>query len=279
MMRTSRNGRGALLTVLLGLITVGTVTILPAVSRPALADSLASQEVRYTLYFQGKPAGTHMVKIRHFAPRRANGEETRIIESFEDIRGPDVPEALWRRTRATARASGTTLSFTAVTETGPPGSQNVTELNGRRNFDGSWTLHTTRGPASETVELRRSQADLCTLDLLDPILNARLLDRPIARMVDITTGEIVEGRTSDMGEVTAEIGGTNIGVRRAAFETASHTWKWDWNLEGVLVQYDTRLGSGPLTARADSAPDMRTWGAIETSTRFDNGVPIVQDDL
>ena len=279
MMRTSRNGRGPVLAVMLGLLTIGTVTLLPAVPRPALADSLANQDVRYILYFQGKPAGTHALKIRHFAPRRANGEETRIIESFVDIRGPDVPEALWRRTRATARASGTTISFTAVTETGRPGSQNVTEINGRRHFDGSWTLHTTRGPASETAELRRSQADLCTLDLLDPILNARLLDRSIVRMIDITTGEVMEGRTSDMGEVTAEIGAASIGVRRAGFETGGHTWKWDWNLEGVLVQYDTRLGSGPLTARADSAPDMRTWGAVETSTRFDNGVPIVQDDL
>ena len=180
-MRRFRIGRGRWMAMALSLTTIGTVgTVATVASSPrvAFADSVADQEVRYTLYLEGKPAGTHTLKISHFAPRRANGEETRIIESYEDIRGPDVPEALWRRTRATARASGNTLSFTAVTETGRPGSQKVTEVNGRRDFDGRWTLHITRGLASETVELRRSQADLCTLDLLDPVLHARLLDRP-----------------------------------------------------------------------------------------------------
>lgn len=278
-MRTFRNGRGRWMAVALSLTTIGTVATLASSPQPAFADSVADQQVGYTLYLQGKPAGTHSLKISHFAPRRANGEETRIIESYEDIRGPDVPEALWRRTRATARASGNTLSFTAVTETGRPGSQKVTEVNGRRDFDGRWTLHITRGLASETVELRRSQADLCTLDLLDPVLRARLLDRPIARLLDVTTGTVVEGRTSDMGEATAEIGTTSLGVHRAGFETDGQTWTFDWNLEGVLVQSDTRLNGSSLTARADNVPGMRTWGAVETSTRFDNGVPIVQDEL
>ena len=189
---------------------------------------------------------------------------------------PPAPPA-WQASPTSA--SGNTLSFTAVTETGRPGRQKVTEVNGRRDFDGSWTLHITRGLASETVELRRSQADLCTLDLLDPVLHARLLDRPIVRLLDVTTGTVVEGRTSDMGEATAEVGTTSLGVHRASFETNGHTWKFDWNLEGVMVQSDTRLNGSPLTARADNVPGMRTWGAIEASPRFDNGVPIVQDDL
>jgi len=265
--------------MMLGATAVGSIVGVLGGARSAHADPIADQEVTYTLYFQGKPAGTHTLRVRHFAPRRANGAETRIVESYEDIRGADVPEALWRRTRASARASGSTLSFTAVTETGQPDSGRVTEVNGQRHNDGTWTLNITRGLATETAQLRRSQADLCTLDLLDPVLHVRLIDRPIVRMVDIATGQVIEGRTADMGEMTAELSAGQVGVRRASFETEGHTWHWDWNLEGLLVQYDTRLGTGPLTARADTVPGMRTWGAIEAPTRFDNGVPIVQDDL
>ncbi len=279
MARTRRNGRVALFVAMLCATAVGSVVGVLGGARSAYADPVANQDVTYTLYFQGKPAGTHTLEVRHFAPRRANGEETRIIESYEDIRGAEVPEALWRRTRATARASGNTLSFTAVTESGQPGSGRITEVNGRRHHDGTWTLNITRGLAAETAELRRSQADLSTLDLLDPVLHARLLDRPIVRLVDVTTGQVIEGRTADLGEMTAELSSGEVGVRRASFETNGHTWQWDWNLEGLLVQYDTRLGNGPLTARADKVPGMRTWGAIEATTRFDNGVPILQDDL
>jgi YD repeat-containing protein len=279
MARTRRNEKVALLAMMLGATAVGSIVGVLGGARSAYADPIANQEVTYTLYFQGKPAGTHTLEVRHFAPRRANGEETRIVESYEDIRGADVPEALWRRTRASARASGNSMSFTAVTETGQPGSGRVTEVNGQRRHDGTWTLNINRGLASETAELRRSQADLCTLDLLDPLLHARLVDRPIVRMVDVTTGKVVEGRTADLGEMTAALSTGEVGVRRASFETDGHTWQWDWNLEGLLVQYNTRLGSAPLTARADTVPGMRTWGAIEATTRFDNGVPIVQDDL
>ena len=65
-MRTSRIGRGRWMAVALSLTTIGTVATLVSSPRPAFADSVADQEVRYTLYLQGKPAGTHSLKISHF---------------------------------------------------------------------------------------------------------------------------------------------------------------------------------------------------------------------
>jgi hypothetical protein len=279
MARTRSDWKTALLLGLLGTAAVGATSASLVWASPARAEALADQEVSYTLFYQGKPAGTHTVKIRHYAAKTPGDPETRILESYEDIRGADIPEALWQRSRATARAKGQTLTFTVVTETGAPGSGRVTEVNGKRNFDGSWVLNTIRGPASETQELRRSQADLCTLDLLDPLLHEKLLDRPTVRMIDARTGAVLEGTVSDMGETAAEVAGQSMAVKRVGFDTAGHTWTWDWNLEGVLLQYDVRLGDGPLTARAESAPPLRTWGEVDASTRFDNGVPIMQDDL
>ena len=131
----------------------------------------------------------------------------------------------------------------------------------------------------ESQELRRSQADLCTLDLLDPKLHARLLQRSRVRLLDHTTGAVVEGLAEDLGEVTIQIGEQTIPVRRSTLTVGGHVWQWDWNLEGVLVRYDTRLGELPLSARAAEPPPPRQWGAVDVSTRFDNGTAIQQDDL
>jgi len=272
----STRWRAALLsTVLAGPVVTGAAVWAPV----AQAGQLAEQEVVFTLRWQGKPAGTHTTKVRHFEPRTEGADETRILESYEDIRGAGVPEELWRRTRATARAKGNTLSFTAVTETGPEGSGRVTEVNGQRHSDGTWTVHITRGLATETLELRRSQADLCTLDLLDPKLHTRLTGRGMVRLLDVTTGTVVDGTAQDMGEMAVDIAGKEAAVRRAAMEAGGRSWQWDWNLEGLLVRYDGRLGDGPLNAQPETLPALRSWGAVDTSTRFDNGVPVMQDEL
>lgn len=276
---TRQLGRSALLRLTLATVGLGLSTGAAVTPAPATAEQRAAQEVVFSLRWQGKPAGTHTTTVRHYAPKTAGGDETRIIESYEDIRGADVPEALWRRTRATARAKGTTLSFTAVTETGPEGSGRVTEVNGRRGADGAWTVHITRGPATETLELRRSQADLCTLDLLDPLLHTRMVDRGVVRLLDVTTGTVLDGTAQDMGELSVEIQGQPAAARRYALEASGQTWQWDWNLEGLLIRYDTRLGDGPLTAQPESMPALRSWGSVDTPTRFDNGVPVMQDEL
>jgi len=248
-------------------------------SSTAHAEQRASQDVVFSLQWRGRPAGTHTTTVRHYAPRTPGGEETRIIESYEDIRGADIPESLWRRTRATARAKGETLSFTAVTEAGPEGSGRVTEVNGRRGSDGAWTVHITRGLATETLELRRSQADLCTLDLIDPLLHTRMVGRGVVRLLDVTTGTVIDGTAQEMGELSVDIQGVPAAVNRYAMEANDQVWQWDWNLEGLLVHYDGRLGDGPLTAQPKTLPPMRSWGQVETPTRFDNGVPIKQGDL
>ena len=254
-------------------------SLLAAWPASARAAAPAEQELTFQLLWQGRPAGTHTTTVRHYAPKTPGGEETRIIESFEDIQSPDLPEASWRRTRSTARAKGTTLSFTSVTELGPSGSGRVTEVNGRRGSDGAWTLHITRGQATETLNLRRSQADLCTLDLLDPILHERMVGRGVVRLLDVTTGEVLDGTARDEGELAVEIAGQSAAVRRYSMEANGQLLQWDWNLEGILVHYDTRLDGGPLTAMPELLPALRSWGTIETSPRFDNGVPILQGEL
>ena len=56
-MRTFRIGRGRWMAMALSLTTIGTVATVASSPRVAFADSVADQEVRYTLYLEGKPAG------------------------------------------------------------------------------------------------------------------------------------------------------------------------------------------------------------------------------
>lgn len=248
---------------------------------PPASEVLAREpvSVSFDLSVAGKPAGSHTLTVRFVPPKDDQSDEARIIESFEDIGGEAVPEALQRRTRATARTSGSTLSFTAVTETGPVGSGRVTEVNGRRTSDGEWTLVVTRGGATEVRELRRSQVDVCTLDIFDPVLYSRWTGRDLTRMVDITTGDILEGKAEDMGEVAIDINNATQPVLRIGMNIASHDWQWDRTLEGIVIRYDGRLGDAPLAARIQELPESRVWGQIETSTRFDNGVIVEKGEL
>jgi len=238
-----------------------------------------AQEVVFDLVAGGVPAGSHTLTVRHIRPREGAFDETRILESYEVVGGERVAEPLQRRTRSTARADGSTLSFTSITETGPQGSGRVTEVNARRMSDGSWFVNVTRGGATETKELRRSQVDLSTLDLLDPKLHTRLVGRSHVRVLDHITGAVLEGDAEDLGEVTIQVGADTLPVRRYLLKIDGQTWQWDWNLEGMLVRYDARVGALPLTARAKQIPAARKWGAVDASTRFDNGNTVNQDEL
>jgi len=237
------------------------------------------QQVVFDLAAGGVPAGKHTLSVRHVPPREGAYDETRILESYEELGGPKVAEPLQRRTRATGRADGSTMSFTSITETGPVGSGRVTEVNARRMSDGSWFVNVTRGGTTESQNLRRSQADLCTLDLLDPKLHMRLVNRSRVRLLDHTTGAVLEGDAEDLGEMTIQVGDTTVPVRRFTLKVDGRSWQWDWNLEGLLVRYDARVGDLPLAARVQALPPPRNWGAVDASTRFDNGTTIRQDDL
>ena len=252
-----------------------------AFAEPAAAVSPAPvvQEVVFDLTSEGRSVGKHTLGVRHIPPRNGAFDETRILESYEEVGGADLPEAVHRRTRTTARADGSTMSFTAITELGPHGSGRITEVNARRMSDGSWFVNITQGGEMQSEALRRSQADLCTLDLLDPKLHARLLHRSRVRLLDHTTGAVLEGEAEDLGEVTIQIGEDTVPVRRSTLKVGEHIWQWDWNLEGLLVRYDVRIGGQPLSARVNQPPPPRQWGAIDISTRFDNGTAIQQDDL
>lgn len=250
-------------------------------AEPAAAEAPKPfvQEVSFDLTAGGIPAGQHTLGVRHVPARSADQYETRILESYEEIGGTGVPEVLHRRTRATARADGSTMSFTSITEAGPPGSGRVTEVNARRMSDGSWFVNVTKGGETQSQQLRRSQADLCTLDLLDPKLHTRLHYRSHVRLLDHATGTVLEGEAEDLGEVTIQVGQATVPVRRSTLKVGAHTWQWDWNLEGLLVHYDVRVGEESLSARVPGQPPPRQWGVIDVSTRFDNGAAIQQDDL
>lgn len=248
-------------------------------SLPAQAAVVAEDALKYTLTWKGRPAGTLALTIRHFAPRTEGGDETRIIESLHTIGGDGLAQAHWRRTRATARVSGSTISFTAVTEVGLPGSQDVVEVNGRRHSDGRWSLSITRDGNTTQQELRRSQADLCTLDLYDPHLHVRISDRPVVRLLDVASGTIASGTTEDLGEVVIEVAGAEVPARRRSIQGDTLAVQGDWTLAGLPVRLQTTLAGGPLIAQVDALPKPRSWGEVDVSTRFDNGVKVDQDDL
>jgi hypothetical protein len=241
----------------------------------ATAERDASTEVELELTIGGRPVGKQTVTIRYRPPRDPKGEETRIIEVYTELRGSIAGKELFYTSRQTGRAAGRTMSFTSVVDEN--GARR--EVQGRRHKDGSWTLVTNAGGADEVQELRRSQANLCTMDLYDPKLHDILVDAPSRMLLVSETGVVVQGTTENIGEVAATIGQTESTVERMAFEGSGLKLQFDWNLEGVPVAWQGQILGQRVTARAKLAPAPRAWGRTSVSSRFDNGNAIRESDL
>ena len=254
----------------------------PAAAEPAppLPDTAAAvddvhTDVELALTVGGRPVGTQTITIRYRPPRDPKGSETRIIEVYTELKGSLAGQELHYTARQTARAAGRTMSFTsAVDENG-----RLREVQGRRHADGSWTVVTNDGGNSTVTELRRSQADLCTMDLYDPELHKILVDAPQRFLLVADTGLVVSGTAESVGEVPATIGTEASTVERMGFDGTGLRLHFDWNLEGVPVAWEGQILGQRVTARAKTAPAARAWGTTTVSTRFDDGAQVRESEL
>lgn len=244
---------------------------------PCTADVVQNptSELTFDLTVAGRPVGTQTVVIRYRPSRVEGGEETRVIEIYTELRATVAGLDKYYTSRQTARAAGRTMSFTSVVDE----NGNLREVQGRRRKDGQWTLVVNDGVSNTVTELRRSAANLCTLDLYDPLLHKILVDAPDRAMLVADTGVVVNGVSEELGEIPAMIGETEMTVERIRFEGSGLEMTFDWNLEGVPVAWEGRLLGLRVVARVKKAPVSRAWGTTSVSSRFDDGQRIEESEL
>jgi hypothetical protein len=241
----------------------------------AVAPKVATQSLSYTLRIGDKVVGKREVKVRHVPGPTLESEETRIIESWIDVDAEIAGQQVKVRQRATARASGGRLSFTSVNDE----NGRVSEVQGKRLGDGRWLINIVDRTGARSFEYRKSQVDLCTLDLLDPELHRRLTDKSTARVLLVETGDVLEGPAKDLGESTLKVGATELPVTRATFTPTQGRLTMDWNLEGLLVAYEIGFMGQRMSATVTAPPDARVWGEVSVPLRFGAGVEVGEDEL
>ena len=264
-----------------GALVLGPASIGAAEPAPALPDmtvpaaKVSSQRIVYDLRLGEKVVGKREVTVRHVPGPTRDAPETRILESWTDVQTEIAGRSVHVRQRATARANGTRLQFTAVNDE----NGRKTEVQGRRLSDGRWLITVIDSSGSRSFEYRKSQVDLCTLDLLDPELHRRLTDRPTARVLLVETGDVIEGPAKQLGEATVSVGGVELPVTRATFTPAEGRLTMDWNLEGLLVAYEIGFLGQRLQAKVKNPPAPRVWGEVAVPLRFGGGRDVGENAL
>ena len=248
----------------------------PAAPQAAVpAAKVATQSLAYTLRIGDKVVGKREVNVRHVPGPMVESEETRIIESWIEVEAEIAGQQVKVRQRATARASGGRLSFTSVNDE----NGRVSEVQGKRLGDGRWLINIVDRTGGRSFEYRKSQVDLCTLDLLDPELHRRLTDKSTARVLLVETGDVLEGPAKDLGEATLKVGEVELPVTRATFTPPQGRLTMLWNLEGLLVSYEIGFMGQRMTATVNEPPDARVWGEVSVPLRFGAGVDVGEGEL
>ena len=236
------------------------------------APPAGEQHLVYDLYQGGRRVGSREVRVHFVPPDEVVPFETRLIESYEEA----TVEVAGRTVRHTARASahggaGTASFVVSVADDGE-----VRELQGRQAEDGHWEVVEIRPGAREQWSWRRSEVDLSSLDLLDPVRHRRLGDAPTASILLAETAQVLSGPVTDLGEATVEVGGRELLV---------HRWSWEpegggraefaWTPEGVLARFDLTVLGTRLRAVLREAPEREVFGTIDLPDGF--GGPAVQE--
>ncbi|NOY26985.1 MAG: hypothetical protein GXP62_14035 [Oligoflexia bacterium] len=232
-------------------------------SAGASADD--TQTLLYDLNLDGQHVGTRQVTLTY--QHDAAGREVRQIESFTELQATVLGQTYHFANRASARVGTVKTSFTSsVSENGQ-----VREIQARQRNDGSWRVSVVEDGKLMQTDLPRGQADLCSLQLLDPIGHRELTTRTRASVLAAETGTIMSGLVEDLGEGTLSLGQDTVAVHRWSWTPKSGRVELAWSMDGLLVSTDSTLLGRPLRARLRAAPVARAYGEVQALT------PVVGD--
>ena len=148
------------------------------------------QTLSFDLLMNGEVVGSREVSIRYLPPEEdIRDREVRIAQTWTEIDATIAGWDLSVRNRTTSHASGPRSSFTSSLSV----NGDLSEVQGSLIEDGRWSLSAVSGGRLHTQELRRTEVDLSTMDLLDPV-RARLIEgQTDVRLLSAETGEVLVG--------------------------------------------------------------------------------------
>lgn len=215
-----------------------------------------SQKLTYDLTVDGKHVGQRELTVRTIP---SSSGEVRILESFTELTVSVAGQSYQLKNRATLKAGGTPGFTSNIEENGK-----LREVQGRMLPDRRWLVTVTEAGQVKTWTLRASEITLSSLDLLDPVRHALLLNGASANLLVAETGGISAGAVEDLGEGALTVGGVEVMVRRAAFTPDTGRMELSWSSDGLLLAYETRVLGKAVKAVVTEVPAPLTFGTVET---------------
>ncbi len=245
-------------------------TVLIALLTLSAAAAAEPQSVTFDLLMNGAVIGKREVSVRYLPPDEARPDEVRIIETWTEIdtRIAGVPFTV--RNRSTGHASNGESSFTSSISI----NGEISEVQGRMLDDGRWQLSAIEDNHLREWQLRRTEANLSSLDLLDPVRSRLFAEGSTVNVLAGETGEVLSGTVTDLGEQLLELSGQSVLTHRWGFDTSEGRFELAWSEEGLLVDASLIIRGQQVQARARQLPTPRSYGEFQMTME----VPEVQEE-
>ena len=240
------------------ILTTAALAVLTA--SPALAED--PRIMAFDLMMNGEVVGSREVSLRYLPREEGLREhEVRITQTWTEINATVAGWDLSIRNRATAHASDQRSSFTSSLSV----NGELSEIQGRSIEDDRWSVSEVRSGKLFTRELRRTEVDLSTMDLLDPVRSQLIADRSEVKLLSAETGTVLTGILEDLGEDELTLGERTVAIHRWGLDTNEGRMELAWDTEGLLVESSMVIRGQVVQARLRALPPPREYGAFEVS--------------
>lgn len=217
------------------------------------AAAAADQKLVYDLTVNGEVVGTREVTYRYLA--REDGER-RVIEAYTELSVAGSKVACRSNGLSTPRSA----QFTSAVEQDGARSQ----VQGTLLPDGGWRLVVAEGKDVTERTLGRTEAQVTSLDLLDPVRNRVLTTPGAVGIVLVETGEVLVGSVGEGREGNIKVGGQKVPVVRYTVDGgAGGSASFDLDAEGLLLRSELSWLGVRVIATARDVPPPRSFGTVE----------------
>ena len=232
----------------------------------------AEQKLVFDLVVGGAVVGHRDVTIRYLQPSSATGKESRLITTWTEL---DARAGAWvvkLQNRSSGHITPIDSSFTSSLSI----NGKVSEVQGRTLEDGRWQMHGVFDRRLQKWEVRRTEVDLSSIDLLDPVRSKQVAGMSRLRVLSAESGQIMTGLLEDLGEDVLTVGGREVVVHRYAWTPPEGRFELAWSEDGLLLDWSVSAKGQTIDARIRELPPPRAYGSIEASTMQD--MPTIQEE-
>jgi len=210
-----------------------------------------SQELRYSLSYQGEEIGYRSLKIR-FIPSTYG--ERRLLESWTEFQLPIGRRNFLYKQRLSGLAKNKSTGFTAaMSEDG-----HLREVQVVHQPERAVVTHVEYG-RRWAIPITHEKYDATSLTLVDPGAKGFLENLLSLRVLSAETGQVIAGTLEPKKSRVVVVAGAPQKVDYYVWSTENGAIELSYSSDGYLLQYSFPFGSQKIVATLDQLPADRSF--------------------